>query len=254
LSRLQVDVLGPLRLTVAGRPVRLHSRKQRLLLAALLVKAPRAFSAERLVDVLWDDDLPADPPAALQVHVSRLRRALSPPEGSDAVVTEVNGYRLALDDLELDAARFEQLVNGARRTDRAGEALENLDAALSLWRGAAYDEFAELPFARAEAGRVEELRPAALEQRAEALIALDQLDEALELLERLASTHPLRERPRDQLMRVLYRRGRQADALAVCREFRRLLSEELGSSPRLPSSSWRTRSSGTTSTVPAWRP
>lgn len=80
MSGLQVDVLGPLRLTVAGEPVRLHSRKQRLLLAALLVRAPRSSPAERLVDVLWDDELPADPLAALQVHVSRLRRALSPPE------------------------------------------------------------------------------------------------------------------------------------------------------------------------------
>jgi pimeloyl-ACP methyl ester carboxylesterase len=122
-------------------------------------------------------------------------------------------------------------VNEARRTDRAEDALASLDAALSLWRGAAYDEFADLAFARAESARLEELRTAALEQRAEALIALDRLDEALELLERLASTHPLRERPRDQLMRVLYRRGRQADALAVCREFRRLLSEELGLEP-----------------------
>ena len=50
-------------------------------------------------------------------------------------------------------------------------------------------------------------------------------------LESLCAAYPLRERFRAQLMRALYRLGRQADALGVYRETRQTLVDELGIEP-----------------------
>lgn len=221
-------VLGPLEIERVGEPVRLAGRKQRLLLAALLVAEPRAMSTARLADVLWPDELPSDPTASLQVHVSRLRGALGEAE---VILTEPPGYRLDGGRVDLDAARFEALVNAARTTSDPGAGLAGLDEALALWRGAAYADVAELSFARGEAARLEELRFAAMELRAELLLDLGRLQEATSVLEALIAADALRERPRDQLARALYRLGRQGDALAVLREHRRLVNEELGLDP-----------------------
>lgn len=226
---VEVRILGPLAVLAGGVEIALDSRKQRLLFAALVVAAPRAVPAERLVDLLWPDELPAEPASALQVHVSRLRRAIG--GGSSWIATDPHGYRLELQACGIDAARFEDGLNEARRASEPSQALARAEAALALWRGAALAEFAGLAFARSEAARLEELRVAAEELRAEALVALDRHDEAVPALERLAAEHPLRERPRELLMRALYHLGRQADALAACRQYRQLLSSELGIDP-----------------------
>jgi DNA-binding SARP family transcriptional activator/pimeloyl-ACP methyl ester carboxylesterase len=228
---LRIKVLGPLDIDRTDGPVRLSGRKQRTLLAALLVLEPRAVSAQRLADTLWPDELPADPYASLQVHMSRLRGAIGAGDDDRLIVTEAPGYRLDGSRIELDARRFEELVNAARRTSDPEAGLADLDEALDLWRGAAYAEFAERSFARGEAARLEELRFAARELTAELLSELNRFDEAASVLDTVIAADPLRERPRALLARALYRLGRQGDALAVCREFRRLANEELGLDP-----------------------
>lgn len=95
----------------------------------------------------------------------------------------------------------------------------------------AYAEFVDDDFARAEAGRLEELRLLAREERAEAALLLNRPDEAVERLDELVAAHPLRERPHGQLMRALYRTGRQADALAMYREHQTRPRDELGLEP-----------------------
>src|SRR5829696_2815652 len=130
--------------------------KERALLADLLVNAGRVVPADRLVEDLWGDDPPGNPANTLQGRVSALRRALGPAGG--ALVTRPPGYLLKAGPEQVDAGRFERLV--AEATAAAGEgprAARQLEGALGLWRGPALAEFADQPWAQAEAARLEEL-------------------------------------------------------------------------------------------------
>ena len=122
---------------------------------------------------------------------------------------------------------------GARRwrAETPASAAGSLRAALELWRGPALADFAYEPFAQAEIARLEELRLTALERRIEADLALGRDAELVGELEALVARHPLRERPRVQLMLALYRAGRQAEALDAYQQARRVLVDELGIDP-----------------------
>lgn len=165
----------------------------------------------------------------MQTYVSHLRKALPP----GRLVTRPPGYTLHVERGELDLHRFERLVDEGRRGlaegDAAGAA-ERLGEALALWRGPALGDVTEAAFAQAEAARLEELRLAALEEHLEADLALGRHASAVGELEALVAEHPLRERPRAQLMLALYRSGRQPEALAVFRDARAALAE-LGIEP-----------------------
>lgn len=106
-----------------------------------------------------------------------------------------------------------------------------LDEALELWRGPAYAEFAEHPWARAQADRLEELRLLALHRRAEALLGSGRAADAVPELESLVAGHPLREDTWRLLGLALYQAGRQGDALAALRRARSTLLTELGVDP-----------------------
>ncbi|HET7516475.1 MAG TPA: AfsR/SARP family transcriptional regulator, partial [Actinomycetes bacterium] len=189
-------------------------------------------SADRLIDLLWGDDAPGNPPNALQAVVTRLRRALSP-HGRDLLVTRTPGYALAVGHGQVDAARFEGLLaqaSGLLQHDPA-TASDLLGQALGLWRGPALQDLADHDLIQHEIARLEELRLAALEARIQAELALGRHSEVLGELQPLAATHPLRERLQGQLMVALYRAGRQADALEVYQQTRTVLGEELGVDP-----------------------
>lgn len=226
---MEFRILGPLEVIEHGRPLALGGLRQRALLALLLTRANEVVSTDRLIDELWGANPPGNAANALQYHVSRLRKALG---RSEAIVTREPGYlvRVAPDDLDL--LRFERLVEEARQSPPEGAA-RRLHDALSLWRGAALADLASEPFAQAEILRLDDLRLAALELRIEADLALGRHVELVGELEVLVGEHPLREQPRAQLMLALYRSGRQAEALDVYRETRRLLVDELGIEPGL---------------------
>jgi predicted ATPase/DNA-binding SARP family transcriptional activator len=211
---MEFGVLGPLLLRGPGGDIRIGSRQQRRLLTALLTTPGTVVSTDRLIDILWPGTPPASAVPTLHAYVSRLRSLL--PDG--VLLTRPPGYLLHVPPGDLDARRFEQLLADAK-----------LDQALALWRGPAYAEFADDDFARPEAARLEELRLTAIEQRFET--RLTHGDNTVGELEAYASEHPLRERPRQLLMTALYRAGRQAEALAVYRDFRAHLDTELGVQP-----------------------
>ena len=126
-------ILGPLEVRLGGRLVTLGSTKQRALLAALLLRMNEVVSAERLIDELWGEAPPRSAANALQVYVSQLRKAL----GANVLVTEAPGYVARIAPGQLDAARFESLVDEGRRamlSDDAVAAATNLREALALWR------------------------------------------------------------------------------------------------------------------------
>ena len=221
-------LLGPVEVRADDRAVGLTSASQRLVLAMLLLEANRLVPAHRLVDELWGEALPGDPPAALRTQISRLRRALGPAGGS--LVTADGGYRLSLQRRQLDAARFEDALAASARA--AGEqGLAILDEALGLWRGPALAEFADRPFARAEAVRLDELRVTARERRAELVLSLRSAEDAVADLQAIVAEHPERERARGLLMQALYQTGRHTDALATFRSWRGYLAADLGLDP-----------------------
>jgi DNA-binding SARP family transcriptional activator len=230
---MQIRILGPLEVELEGRPVTLGP-KQQTLLAILLVNRGVAVSAERIVEELYAGSPPANASKTLQVHVSRLRKALGE---NDRLHTSARGYRLALEPGEIDLAGFEQLAADGRSALASGDApgaAESFGRALALWRGPALAEFAYADFAQGEIARLEELRLATLEDRIEADLASGRHAAIVGELEALVHEHPVRERLRGQLMLALYRSGRQAEALAVYQDARRVLVDELGIDPSRP--------------------
>jgi predicted ATPase/Tfp pilus assembly protein PilF len=170
--------------------------------------------------------------ATLRVYISRLRRALGARAG--VLVTQAPGYRLNVTGDELDAGRFEGLVRSAEAdlaTGQAQAAAGMLRAALGLWRGPALSDVADLAFAQADAGRLEEARLAALESRVDADLACGWHASLVAELDGLSSAHPLRERLTGQRILALYRCGRQAEALTAYATLRDRLAEELGIDP-----------------------
>jgi DNA-binding SARP family transcriptional activator len=219
-------ILGPLEVARDGRAIPIARIKERALLAVLLLSANEVVSTDRLIDRLWGSDPPPTAAKALQVCVSRLRKAL----GAQVIVTRAPGYLLSVEPGELDLDRFEQLVAEAHDAD-SQHAAELLRDALSLWRGAPLADVAYEAFAQMEIARLEELRFAALEQRIDVELALGRDQQLVGELEGLVREYPLRERLRGQLMLALYRAGRQAEALTVYENGRRLLDDELGLEP-----------------------
>ena len=226
---MEFRILGPLEVVDGDEQVPVGGTKERALLAVLLIHAGEVVSADRLIDELWGSDLPASPSNALQVVVSRVRRALR----SGLLVTRKPGYVLDVDPEELDAGRFGRLVEEARRAapDDHSRRSSLLAEALGLWRGPALAEFALDGFARDEGARLEEARIQAVEMKLEADLALGRHAELVGELTALVAGNPLRERLRGQLMLALYRSGRQGEALRVYQEGRKALADELGVDP-----------------------
>jgi DNA-binding SARP family transcriptional activator len=230
---LEFRILGPLEVWYRERRFTLAGQKRRALLAFLLLNANRVVASDHLIDALWGEDPPETGAKALQMQVTELRKALAVASDS-VVVTRPPGYLVDVEPGALDLERFETLAEEGRLALARGtpaEAAERLREALALWRGPPLAEFSFAPFARAAAGRLEELRLAALEKRIEADLALGRHGDIVAELEELITDHPFRERLRGQLMLALYRAGRQADALSLYQETRRELADELGIEP-----------------------
>ncbi|WP_333738475.1 AfsR/SARP family transcriptional regulator, partial [Streptomyces sp. IBSBF 2806] len=210
-----------------------RSPKVRALLAALLLEAGRTVPVDSLKEALWGGAPPASAQASLHNHVTRLRRLLDDPRRLRAVAS---GYQLRVEQGELDVHVFERHVAAARGAHAARNwerVLRECAAALALWRG---DPLSGLPAelgGYAFARRLREARLLLLEWRHDAELALGEgrFEHRLPELTALAAEHPLRESFHRQLMLALHRTGRQAEALAVHRDLRTRLVEDLGVEP-----------------------
>jgi predicted ATPase/DNA-binding SARP family transcriptional activator len=224
-------VLGPVEVEVEGDLLALPGSRPRTLLTALLLRPCSVVSSDRLVDLLWGERPPAGPSNALQQVVARLRARLGP-LAELLRTAPTGGYSLTVPDGALDADLFEYLTREARaRADRDPRAAADLlDRALGLWRGTAYAELAD-GYAQPASVRLEELRTAALEERAALHLATGEYAAAAASARRLLAAEPLRERPVEVLMTALHADGRSPDALAAFREHRTQLADELGLDP-----------------------
>ncbi|MGK3202301.1 BTAD domain-containing putative transcriptional regulator [Amycolatopsis sp. MEPSY49] len=226
---MRFRVLGTVEASVAGAPVDLGSRKQRLVLAVLLLEAGRPVPLDRLVDLLW----PAAPPASarntVQALVSRLR-AVFRTAGGPELVTEGPGYVLRADPEAVDVHRFTALVRRARAADDE-TAVALLDEALALWQGDALAGAAPAELAERLLAGLNEARWSALEDRIDAQLRLGRGRDVLAELTALVAAHPLRQRFVGQLMLALHREGRTDAALAAFRDLRIRLADDLGLDP-----------------------
>jgi DNA-binding SARP family transcriptional activator len=223
---VEFRILGPLEVLDGDTPVEIAGSKRRAVLALLLLHANEVVRSERLVDELWGEQAPRNAPAALHNHVSRLRKALGP----EVLARREWGYVLRADEEAIDLRRFERLVAAAEPLP-ARERSARLAEALRLWRGPALADLANEPGLQTEIARLDELRLTTLERRIDADLEAGRNAELVGEIEALIAAHPLREHLRWQLILALYRAGRQAEALEVYRETRRVLTEELGLEP-----------------------
>lgn len=228
---MRFGVLGILTVTRAdGCPIQVTSEKQRTLLSILLSRPGQSLSADRLVDLIWPVRPPASARPNVQVYVHRLRRLL----GTDIIVHDDVGYRLAIASDDVDAARFEVLAKRGETLLADGDdesARAAFDEALVLWRGTPYSGVPSIEALRVEADRLGEMHLAVLGGRYEALIRLGRSAQVVSDLRAAITDHPWHERFRGQVMRALYAVGRGADALAVYHETRTLFVAELGIEP-----------------------
>jgi DNA-binding SARP family transcriptional activator/pimeloyl-ACP methyl ester carboxylesterase len=226
---MEFKLLGPLEVHDGSAPVVLAGRKQRALLARLLLDVNRTVASDRLVDDLWGEDVPESAQKMVQIYVSQLRKVL--PNGM--LQTRPPGYAIEVDPSTIDLVRFEQLRREGEAAHAAGNAtlaMQRFGEALALCRGDALAEFQE-PFARAEAARLTELHLACIEARIDANLDRGRHAELVAELELLVAQHPPREGLRAQQLLALYRAGRQSEALAAHHAFRTQLADELGLEP-----------------------
>jgi len=227
-------LLGTIEAAANGRVLDVGGRRQRALLAILLLSANAPVTRDTLIDKLWGDRAPSDAQHTLDVAVSRLRKALESAAGDRVVATRPGAYVLLAEPEHVDVRCFERVAAQGRRALAAGdpaEARDALRAALALWRGAPLSDVSGEQFAGPEIARLEEMRASVAEDLIEVELALGQHAEVLGELGLLVEANPLREQLAALLMIALYRSGRQPEALAVYQSARRALVDELGIEP-----------------------
>ena len=228
---LEFFVLGPLEVRCGGSEVPVRSGRQRVLLAALLLRANSVVPLAELTERLWGEDPPRGARNTLRAHVMRLRRALGEQDGEGVISTHPEGYRIEVAAENLDLLRCEALLAAAEEaTDPAAEAAL-LRRADDLWRGAALSDVDSDGLHRDVVTALTEQRLRAVQRRIDLELRLGSAADLVPELRSLTAEHPTRERFAAQLMLALYRSGRQADALETYRRVRALLDAELGVEP-----------------------
>lgn len=227
-------LLGPLLVAdTGGTAIAIPQPKQRVIMAALLLRANTTVTSDQLANALWQDTPPPNALAAIRTYVARLRRTLG--QVGTRLVSRPTGYAVELHppgefDLdELDRLHAEsRLAAKAQQWERAARASAK---ALSLWRGTALEDIPSDVLHRSVAERLEESRLQVATARMDAELHLGRDQYVLAELRQLATGHPLHEHIQAQLMLAYYRCGRQADALGTYQRVRTCLADDLGVEP-----------------------
>lgn len=218
-------ILGPIRIVVDGADVAVGGRKQRVVLARLILDANTTVTQSRLIDDVWGDNPPPSARNTLQTYVSQLRKAI----GADRIVATPGGYMLVAEDGEIDARDFANRLDSIDTT-RSGSGTELRDA-LAIWRGPALADIADERGVAGDVARLEAQRSAATEAAIDADLREGGHRNAIGELESLTTANPLHEGFWEQLMLAQYRSGRQVDALRTFRRARAALVQEAGVEP-----------------------
>lgn len=232
---MRYEILGPLRIVDGtGNAATISAHKVEVLLATLLIRSDQVVTVDQLISEIWDRNPPLKVRASLHVYVSQLRKMLTRPGVPAPIVTLPAGYMLRVGPDSLDLPDFQRLMCDGRTLSREGlypEAARAYESALALLRGPVLGDLSEGPIVRGFVTWLEEARIECTEMGVEAQLALGRHRELIGDLYALTAEYPLRESFHRQLMLALYRAERQADALRVYQDVRRVLREELGIEP-----------------------
>lgn len=230
-SGVWFQLLGPVEIRRDGATVPLRGPQPRCVLAMLLLDRGHVVCVDRLLDALWADEPPRDARNLLQQHVSRIRRALSGVPGVELATVGRQGYRLDVAPESVDLYRFRSLVKKARATDDARAAADLLGQALGMWRGDPLGGVAGDLLAQRMVPVLEDELLSATEAQVAARLRLGQHEDVVSQLSVLISEQPLRESVAVLLMEALQACGRTEEALAVFRDLRGRMVDELGIEP-----------------------
>jgi DNA-binding SARP family transcriptional activator len=227
-------LLGPLLVAdTGGTAITIPQPKQRVIMAALLLRANATVTGDQLANALWQDAPPPNALAAIRTYVARLRRTLG--QAGTRLVSRPAGYAVEVHppgefDLdELDRLHAEsRLAAETQQWERAARASVR---ALRLWRGTALEDIPSDVLHRSVTERLEELRVQLATARMDAELHLGRDQYVLAELRQLAAEHPLYEHIQALLMLAYYRCGRQADALGTFQQVRTCLTDNLGVEP-----------------------
>ncbi|MET8629441.1 BTAD domain-containing putative transcriptional regulator [Kitasatospora sp. NPDC004669] len=210
---MRVRLLGRVELRCGqGRPVALAGARRRAVLALLASELNGHVPVERLLDTVWEGAPPPTARAALQGHVSAVRRSLG--EGL-TLLTRAQGYVLVGEPDLVDAKHFERLTAAAEETADTGRAVALLREALDLWDGPALTDCGSRTLTETTGRRLDTTRALAVERLAERLLTVGRGTEALDDLRAAVTADPLREPAAALLVRCLHQAGRAADARAA---------------------------------------
>ncbi len=238
---MRISLLGPLEIQEGSRrlgPADFGGLKPKQLLEILLTERGHVVTRDKITDLLWGEDLPRDAAATIETYISMLRRRLEP-EARHArecrhLLTERPGYRFDASGAEVDADRFNALIEEGRRA-RAGGDMERAGAtyaaAIALYRD---DYLVDEPDARWAVESREGLKRAfadLLAAAAEVSIAQGRFDAALRLAKQATEVDPAREESARMSMLAAYALGQQEEALRVYERLKGALTRELGVGP-----------------------
>jgi DNA-binding SARP family transcriptional activator/tetratricopeptide (TPR) repeat protein len=233
MDAMEFGLLGPLVVRRGGTTIQVRRGSQRVVLAMLLLNANRVVSVEEISEVLWGEAPPPSAHVTIRNYVRRLRAALGDASRT-RISTQPSGYRIRIDDGELDVSRFEMLFGAARVAARDAswdQVAVHTRAALSLWREDPLADVESDTLVLRAVPQLAEMRLQALETRLDADLQLGRHADVITELQGLTSAYPLREHLQAMLMLALYRSGRQGEALAAYQQVRQALVSEIGAEP-----------------------
>jgi len=222
VTEVRLRLLGAVELRVDDRDVPLGPARQRTLLAALAMDAGRPVQIDTLVDRVWGDSPPDQVRGVIYSYVNRLRRALGVAGDRAVLARRSGGYALDIDPRCVDLLLFDRLARGG--------SLDELDAALALWRGPALADLSGEWVSRTR-DLLAQRRLDTTVDWARAHLAAGRADVVIDVLRPLVDRHPLAEPPAALFIEALHRQGRGAEALDRWAAVRRHLVAELGTEP-----------------------
>ena len=233
-DRISAQIFGNLRVRNGSTVLDAHhlgGPKPRQILEILLLRLGTSVSKATLIELLWGGAAPPEAVAALESHISVLRRHLQPGAGKGGALRTVNGgYLIDREHVDVDLDRFDVLYRQARLA-RPEEALPLLRRALEIAHSPLFGDELTAAWAVNERAAHQAIVNAATSRAAETALAVGKFHEAVSWSRQALELDAMNERSWTTLVLALEQAGRHADALNAYARCRRIMEHELGCPP-----------------------